>query len=73
MSSEKLKMNSKKRDNFVRYSEGATMYHIIDRCVRDLFFGIVRVVPFDNQISKDTEIYKLVNTNIYEKFEEAKK
>ena len=30
------------------------------------------VVPFDNQISKDTEIYKLVNTNIYEKFEEAK-
>ena len=31
------------------------------------------VVPFDNQICKDTEIYKLVNTNIYEKFEEAKK
>ncbi|MEE0885243.1 MAG: hypothetical protein U0L59_08480 [Faecalimonas sp.] len=31
------------------------------------------VVPFDNQIGKDTEIYKLVNTNIYEKFEEAKK
>lgn len=28
------------------------------------------VVPFDNQIGKDTEIYRLVNTNIYEKFEE---
>ena len=27
------------------------------------------VVPFDNQIKKDTEIYQLVNTNIYEKFE----
>ena len=31
------------------------------------------IVPFDNEIRKDTEIYKLVNTNIYEKFEEAKK
>lgn len=31
------------------------------------------VVPFDNRISKDSEIYKLVNTNIYEKFEESKK
>lgn len=31
------------------------------------------VVPFDNQMRKDTEIYKLVNTNIYEKFEESKK
>ena len=31
------------------------------------------VVPFDNQIDKDTEIYKLVNTNIYEKIEESKK
>ena len=31
------------------------------------------IVPFDNEIGKDTEIYKVVNTNIYEKFEEAKK
>lgn len=30
------------------------------------------VVPFDNQIKKDTDIYKLVNTNIYEKFEEKR-
>lgn len=28
MSMEKTKMNSKKRDKFVRYSEGATMYHM---------------------------------------------
>ena len=28
MSIEKTKMNSKKRDKFVRYSEGATMYHM---------------------------------------------
>ena len=31
------------------------------------------IVPFDNEIGKDTEIYKVVNTNIYEKFEEDKR
>lgn len=25
------------------------------------------VIPFDNQISKDTDLYKLYNTNIHEK------
>ena len=31
------------------------------------------VIPFDNQISKDTDLYKLYNTNIHEKIAEAKK
>ena len=31
------------------------------------------VIPFDNQISKDTELYKLYNTNIHEKIAEQKK
>lgn len=38
-----------------------------------LFKSGAVVVPFDNQIGKDTEIYRLVNTNIYEKFEEKNK
>ncbi len=28
------------------------------------------VIPFDNQISKDTDLYKLYNTNIHEKIAE---
>ena len=31
------------------------------------------VIPFDNQISKDTDLYKLYNTNIHEKIAEQKK
>ena len=31
-----------------------------------------RMVPFDNVITKDSEIYRLYNTNIYEKMEEKK-
>ena len=31
------------------------------------------VIPFDNQISKDTDLYKLYNTNIHEKIEEMNK
>ena len=31
------------------------------------------VIPFDNQISKDTELYRLYNTNIHEKIEMMKK
>ncbi len=31
------------------------------------------VVPFDNQISKDTDLYRLYNTNIHEKIEESRK
>jgi hypothetical protein len=31
-----------------------------------LKFGSV-VIPFDNRISKDTELYRLYNTNIHEK------
>ena len=30
-------------------------------------------VPFDNQISKDTNLYKLYNTNLHEKISEMKK
>ncbi len=30
------------------------------------------VIPFDNQISKDTDLYKLYNTNIHEKIAEKK-
>lgn len=30
------------------------------------------VIPFDNQISKDTDLYKLYNTNIHEKIAEQK-
>ena len=30
------------------------------------------VIPFDNQISKDTDLYKLYNTNIHEKIAEHK-
>ena len=28
------------------------------------------VIPFDNQISKDTDLYKLYNTNIHENIEQ---
>ena len=31
------------------------------------------VIPFDNQISKDTDLYKLYNTNIHELIEQKKK
>ena len=31
------------------------------------------VIPFDNQISKDTDFYRLYNTNIHEKIEMMKK
>ena len=31
------------------------------------------VIPFDNQISKDTDLYKMYNTNIHEKIAEQKK
>ena len=31
------------------------------------------VIPFDNQISKDTNLYKLYNTNIHERIEEMKR
>lgn len=31
------------------------------------------VIPFDNQISKDTSLYKLYNTNLHEKVEMEKK
>ena len=31
------------------------------------------VIPFDNQISKDTNLYKLYNTNIHERIAEQKK
>ena len=34
--------------------------------------GLV-VIPFDNQISKDTDLYRLYNTNIHEKIAEQKK
>ena len=30
------------------------------------------VIPFDNQISKDTSLYKLYNTNLHEKISEMK-
>lgn len=30
------------------------------------------VIPFDNQISKDTDLYKLYNTNIHKKIEMKK-
>jgi hypothetical protein len=30
------------------------------------------VIPFDNQISKDTYLYKLYHTNIHEKIAEQK-
>lgn len=30
------------------------------------------VIPFDNKISKDTELYRLYNTNIHEKIEQQK-
>lgn len=39
--------------------------------------GIIKcgsvVIPFDNQISKDTDLYRLYNTNIHEKIAEQKK
>ena len=31
------------------------------------------VIPFDNQISKDTDLYRLYNTNIHERIEMMKK
>ena len=34
-------------------------------------FGSV-VIPFDNQISKDTDLYRLYNTNIHERIAEMK-
>ena len=31
------------------------------------------MVPFDNVITKDSELYRLYNTNIYEKMERLEK
>ena len=31
------------------------------------------VIPFDNQISKDTDLYRLYNTNIHEKIAQKKR
>lgn len=31
------------------------------------------VMPFDNKISKDTDLYKLYNTNIHEIIEQKKR
>ena len=31
------------------------------------------VIPFDNQISKNTDLFRLYNTNIHEKIAEQKK
>lgn len=31
-----------------------------------------RMVPFDNVIDKDSELYRLYNTNLYEKMEKGK-
>ena len=31
------------------------------------------MVPFDNVITKDSELYRLYNTNMYEKMERLKK
>lgn len=41
------------------------------QCMGLIICGSV-VIPFDNTISKDTEIYKLYNTNIHEKIAEEK-
>lgn len=40
-------------------------------CTGIIKFGKT-VVPFDNTVEKDSELYKLYNTNIYEKFEAKK-
>ncbi len=60
MSKEKQKMNSKKRDKFVRYSEGAAMYHM----------GLSKFM----QLAKEAKAcYKvgqlvLVNTEIFDEY-----
>lgn len=60
MSNEKQKMNGKKRDKFVRYSEGAEMYHM----------GLSKFM----QLAKDAKAcYKvgqmvLVNTEIIDEY-----
>ncbi len=60
MSNKKQKMNSKKRDKFVRYSEGAEMYHM----------GLSKFM----QLAKDAKAcYKvgqmvLVNTEIIDEY-----
>ena len=38
-----------------------------------VFVGGGASASFDNQISKDTDLYKLYNTNIHEKIAEQKK
>ena len=40
-------------------------------CIVCLQIGAI-VVPFDNTVEKDSELYKLYNTNIYEKMEQKK-
>ena len=50
----------KSKDKFVRSGMG------LIKC------GSV-VIPFDNQISKDTDLYRLYNTNIHEKIAEEKR
>ena len=39
----------------------------------DIIQAYEGVIPFDNQISKDTDLYRLYNTNIHEKIAEQKK
>ena len=39
-------------------------------CIRDSIKCGSVVIPFDNQISKDTDLYRLYNTNIHEIIEQ---
>ena len=67
---------------YVRYSDGAKMYsmgktkfqELAKEDALDLCTGITKnvIIPFDNQINKDTDLYRLYNTNIHEKIEQQK-
>ena len=43
-----------------------------EMCIRDRIKCGSRMVPFDNVITKDSELYRLYNTNMYEIIENSR-
>lgn len=63
-------MEEKEKDYYANKKPTGTGVH------RKRSMGLIKcgsvVIPFDNQISKDTDLYKLYNTNLHEKNEMMK-
>jgi hypothetical protein len=65
MDGEKMAEALRVSEEQLRYVKNASVGTGLIKC------GSV-VIPFDNQIGKDTELYKIYNTNIHEMIAEKK-